>query len=136
MKTRSGLVMLPEGWPTVHEVRRNLPTVQTRDELLKEMHKIIKMCQRLNNLDLSRMGFLKASEMLLRHHTLLTESEVNKLITCIVNKLTHLKEYTEQFTALSKQYAKQRADRMTCAVLCLKDRIGVDCARTVAGLVK
>jgi hypothetical protein len=135
MKTRSGLVILPEGWPTLHEVRRNLPTVQTRDELLKEMQKIIKMCQRLNNLDLSRMGFLKASEMILRYHHFLTESEVQKLVTCVVIKLTHLKEYTEQFRALSNQYAKQRADRMTCAVLYLKDRIGVDCARTVAGLV-
>ena len=94
------------------------------------------MLRNTNNLNVNRIGCLKACEMLLRYHHLLSETEVHRLVTCVVNKLTHLKEYTDQFTALSNQYAKQRADRMTCAVLCLKDRIGVDCARVVAGLIR
>ncbi len=93
------------------------------------------MLSNTNNLDKNRIGFLKACEMILKYHHLLAEREVHMLVMCVVNKITDSKEYADQFRALSNQYTKRRIDRMTCAVLCLKDQIGVDCARIVANLV-
>ena len=132
-------MFMPTGWPSMHKVHKNLPTVSCDTELFCEMENILKnRGMASNNLESNRFGFLTMGELLLKYHAFMTEEQVKKLSRPFLTKLEKMpdmSEYRQLFVDLLHRYTKSRVERKVHTVLCLSDFIGADCARSVAGLV-
>jgi len=136
MKTRSGLIPLPRGWPSVYEARKGMSEVQTRSQLIHAIHKIVTPNLTDTNIRRKRLRYLTGSEMILKYNFILNDEEAQKLINGVVEKLKtspDLKEYIQQFKVLSDQH--RTTAKQAYVEFFFKGITNVDCARHLAGFV-
>lgn len=136
MKTRSGLVPLPRGWPSVHEAKKNVPDIQTHSQFIDSLHRIVSPNLTETNLRKKRLIYLTGSEMIFKYHFVLSDEDAQKLINGVIKKSETtpvLKEYVKKFKVLSDQH--RTAAKQAYVEFFFKGLTNVDCARVVAGFV-
>ena len=136
MKTRSGLVPLPCGWPSVYEARKGVSEIQTRSQLIHAIHRIVIPNLTETNIRRKRLAYLTASEMIYKYHFLLTDVEAQKLINGVIEKSEtspHIEEYVKKFKLLSDR--QRIAARRTYIEFFFKGPLNVDVARQIASFI-
>jgi len=70
MKTRSGTITLPTGWPTIYEIRKYIQTLpMSQEELIASLNIIYQryILYSVNNAKESRFGFIKVTETIFNY---------------------------------------------------------------------
>jgi len=136
MRTRSGIVPLPSGWPSVYEARKGVSEIQTRTQLIHAIHRIVSPNLTDIPVPKKRLAYLTASEMIFKYNFLLTDAEAQKLIDGVIEKsetCPELKEYIQKFKVLSDRH--RIAARRVYIESLLTGSLNVDVARHIASLV-
>jgi hypothetical protein len=136
MKTRSGLVPLPRGWPSVYEARKGVSEIQTRDQLIRAIHRIVTPNLTDTIIRRKRLAYLTASEMIYKYHFLLTDAEAQKLINGVIEKSEtspDVEEYVKKFKVLSDQH--RLAAKRDYVEFLLKGSLNVDVARHISSFI-
>jgi hypothetical protein len=136
MKTRSGIVPLPSGWPSVYEARKGVADMQMQSQVMSALKRILTDSLSETDRRKKRLSYLTASEIVLKYHFMLGDDAAQKLINGVIKKsetIPDLKEYAKQFKVLSDHH--RVLAKKAYVEFFFKGLMDIDCAKHVASFV-
>jgi len=134
MKTRSGVMRMPKGWPSLYQARALVPKdIQTVNQFVKVYNSFVIRGNSKKYYDKHRLYALAICEMILRYQIFIDHHNVQIIVENILLSFHNTKcprEYIKQIQVLSETH--QILARQAYIEFFFKGPLNIDIARHIA----